>query len=70
MTNLYPDTRCQACGRPHTLYHRNDGRHPHGSVYSYVCPRTHVTVSFRPAAIPDPVILAPAEAIPMTWMSD
>ena len=70
MTNLYPDTRCPACGRPHTLSHRNTDRRPPRSIFSYVCPLTNVVVSFRPAATPDPVILAPADAVPMTWMSD
>ena len=70
MTDLYPDTRCPACGQPHTLSHRNTDRRPSGSVFSYVCPLTKVVVSFRPDAVPDPVILAPAEAVPMTWMAN
>ena len=70
MPDLYPDTRCPACGQPHTLSHRNTDRHPPASVFSFVCPVTKVIVSFRPTATPDPVILAPAEAVPMTWMSN
>ena len=86
MTELYPDTRCPACGQPHTLSHRNTDRRAPRSVFSYVCPLTKVVVSFRPAdnvrnevavvtnlALPRagvPVALAPAEAVPMTWMAD
>jgi hypothetical protein len=70
MTDLYPDTPCPACDRRHTLAHRNTDRRPPRSIFSYVCPLTKVVVSFRAAVTPDPVILAPAEAISMTWISD
>ena len=70
MAALYPDTPCPACGRSHTLYYQDPDRHPHGAVYYYTCPTAGVTVTFRPAAAPEPVILAPSSALRLTWLSD
>jgi hypothetical protein len=70
ITDLYLDTACPACGKAHTLCHRDAGRHPPGAVYSYTCPASKVVVSFRPTAAPEPVILAPSLALPMTWVTD
>ena len=70
MTNLYPDTHCRSCGLTHTLYHRNDDNRPGGSAFSYVCAVSGVVVVFHPTKTPEPVILAPADAVPMTRVSD
>lgn len=69
MADLYPDTPCPACGRPHTLYCQDPSRHRRGAVYEYTCPATAVHVPFCPAAIPEAVILAPGPALPLTWVS-
>ena len=69
-TNLYPDTPCPACRKSHTLFYHDPTRHPHGAVYRYTCPATAVGVSFQPSATPERVVLAPASALPMTWVSD
>jgi hypothetical protein len=68
--NLYPDTPCPACGKEHALSYHDPSRHPRGAVYRYTCPAAGVVVSFRPTKVPQPVILAPAVAIPLTWVSD
>ncbi|HKB04480.1 MAG TPA: hypothetical protein VKD90_19815 [Gemmataceae bacterium] len=68
--DLYPDTECGACGARHTLYYAARMRKSHRAAYRYTCPTTDAVVVFRPAKDPEPVILAPADAIPMTWVSD
>jgi hypothetical protein len=70
MAELYPDMLCEACGGHHALYCQDPDRHPHGAVYRYTCPVTAVSVSFRPSATPERVVLAPGSALPMTWVSD
>ena len=70
MPALYPDTHCPACGGLHTLTCHDPDRHPHGMQYRYTCPATGAGVPFRPAAVPERVILAPASAIPLTWAAD
>lgn len=68
--DLYPDTPCPSCGGSHALYNRDPGRHPHGTLYRYTCPASGAAVPFRPAAFPEPVILAPADALPVVWEAD
>jgi len=68
MTDLYPDTACPACGRAHTLSYRDARRPPPGALFRYTCPATQVIVTFRPSAAPEPVILAPSLALPLTWV--
>jgi hypothetical protein len=70
MPALYPDTRCPDCGGLHTLTCHDPDRHPHGIEYRYTCPATGARVAFRPAAVPQCVILAPASAVPLTWAAD
>ena len=70
MAALYPDTPCPACGGSHALTCHDPDRHPHTAVYRYTCPATGGGVSFRPTGRPQPVILAPASAIPLTWVAD
>jgi hypothetical protein len=70
MAALHPDHPCPACGGTHTLHIHDPGRHPSAAVYRYTCPVARVAVSVRPAGRPEPVILAPAVALPLTWVSD
>ena len=59
MPARYPDTACPACGKSHDLFAHDPDRHPHAVAYRYTCPVTHIGVLFRPATIPEPVILPP-----------
>jgi hypothetical protein len=68
--DLYPDAACRACGATHTLSYAAHMRKSHRAMYRYTCPTTNAAVVFRPAQDPEPVILAPADAVPMTWVSD
>jgi hypothetical protein len=70
MPALYPDIPCPACGRAHALFSHDPDRHPHGVVYRFTCPVSNVVVPFRPATVPEPVILPPASAVRLTWDSD
>jgi hypothetical protein len=67
---LYPDTPCPACGQAHSLYCRNATRHPLRAAHRYTCPATGVAVVFHPTATPQPVLVPPAGAIPLTWVAD
>ena len=68
--DLYPDTGCPACGGRHTLYYAAQMRGSRRAAYRYTCPATGVAVVFRPARAPEPIDQAPADAIPLTWVSD
>jgi hypothetical protein len=70
MTALIPDHPCPACGATHTLHVRDPDRHPRTAVYRYTCPVAEVAVSARLTGRPEFVILAPAGAVPLPWVSD
>ena len=70
MPALYPGTLCPACGGLHALTCQDPDRHPHPAVYRYTCPATGGGVTFRPTGPPEPVILAPGSALPLTWVAD
>ena len=70
MAALYPDAPCPACGGLHDLFSHDPDRHPHATLYRYTCPVTGASAFFRPTGPPQPVILAPGSAVPLTWAED
>ena len=68
--DLYPDTGCPACGGRHTLVYAAQMRGSRRAAYRYTCPATGTVVEFRPVEGPQPVVFAPSDAVPLTWVSD
>ena len=68
--DLYPDTGCPACGGRHTLVYAAQMRGSRRAAYRYTCPAADAAVPFRPGGPPEPVVLPPAGAVPLTWVSD
>jgi hypothetical protein len=70
MPDLYTETPCPACGGTHTLFCHDPDRHPHATVYRYTCPASQVVVCLHLTVAPQSVILPPANAVPVSWVSD
>jgi hypothetical protein len=67
MPDLYLDVVCSSCGKSHTLLDSSRIRHPAGSIYGFTCPTTAKPVTIL-LTDPQSVILAPADAAPVTWI--
>ena len=68
--DLYPDAGCPACGGRHTLFYADQMQGSRRAAYRYICPATEAVVVFRPVQGPQPVVLVPDGAVPLTWVSD
>ena len=66
MPDLYLDVACSSCGKSHALFDSSPVRHPAGRSRSK-CPTTAKPVTVL-LTDPQSVILAPADAVLVTWV--